>query len=225
MQDNWLQWSEKFSVMPQREKLMIFLVGLFLLGYLCIWFVISPLQAGYSNNQQRIENLKRQQENSITQLDMLKEALNRDYTQELVAQEETLKANIDEINKQLAEFSLSYISPDDMASVLQQLLRRHKEIKLSKFKINPVVPIYAKHPNEKVSESQAANLEVAFYQHTMMLQLEGGYFSLLSYLKQIKQIDEKLFIQSFDYQVDKYPTGKLTLTIATVSANDKFIAL
>lgn len=230
MKDTWQQWSEKLSTLEQREKLLVFLVGLFLIGYLTIWFVISPLQTAYSNNQQRITNLTNQQKNSERQLAVLKDALSKSYVQELLQQEQSLERELQQINQQLADFSLTYISPEDMALVLQKILRKHKNIQLSRFRINPVEAIYvnssapatAQDPQEK---EPLAPREVAFYQHTMQVALEGEYFALLSYLKQIKKIEEKLFIQEFDYQVDEYPTGKLTLTIATVSANDKFIAL
>ena len=229
MKDNWQLWSEKFAAMAQREKLMILVVGLFLLAYLTIWFVISPLQTSYSNNKTRITNLTRQQGNTNQQLVMISEALKRDYRSELVGVEQQIDLQMDEINTYLAKFSLSYISPEKMALVLQQLLRKHKELTLSQFKINPVQPIFAERTvsvsDEGDSERDNQQKEIAFYQHTMRLQIEGSYFSLLSYLEQIKQIKEKLFIQEFDYRVDEYPTGKLTLTIATVSANDKFIAL
>ncbi|TMO83995.1 type II secretion system protein M [Pseudoalteromonas spongiae] len=230
MTDTWQQWSEKLSTLEQREKLLVFLVGLFLIGYLTIWFVISPLQTAYSNNQQRIINLTNQQQNSERQLAVLKDALSKSYVQELLQQEQSLERELQQINQQLADFSLTYISPEDMALVLQKILRKHKNIQLSRFRINPVEAIYvipstpatAQDPQEK---EPLAPQEIAFYQHTMQVALEGEYFALLSYLKQIKKIEEKLFIQEFDYQVDEYPTGKLTLTIATVSANDKFIAL
>lgn len=227
MKENWQEWTEKFSAMAQREKLLIFAVGLFLIGYLTIWFVISPLQTSYSNNQTRITNLTRQEADTRKQLAMINDALTRDYTADLVAQEKAIEEQMTLINQNLAEFSLSYISPEKMATVLQQLLRKHKELSLSLFKINPVKPIYVNSPstNEEPSDAAPVNQEIAFYQHTMQLQIEGSYFSLLSYLKQMKQIEERLFIQEFDYRVAEYPTGKLTLTIATVSANDKFIAL
>lgn len=230
MKDTWQQWSEKLSTLEQREKLLVFLVGLFLIGYLTIWFVISPLQTAYSNNQQRITNLTNQQQNSERQLVVLKDALSKSYVQELLQQEQSLESELQQINQQLADFSLTYISPEDMALVLQKILRKHKNIQLSRFKINPVEAIYVTSSTSATvqdpqGEEPLAPREVAFYQHTMLIELEGEYFALLSYLKQIKKIEEKLFIQEFDYQVDEYPTGKLTLTIATVSANDKFIAL
>ncbi|MCF6458431.1 type II secretion system protein M [Pseudoalteromonas sp. MMG024] len=230
MKDTWQQWSEKLSTLEQREKLLVFSVGLFLFGYLTIWFVISPLQTSYSNNQQRITNLTNQQQNSERQLVVLKDALSKSYVQELLQQEQSLESELQQINQQLADFSLTYISPEDMALVLQKILRKHKNIQLSRFKINPVEAIYVTSSTPATAqdpqgEEPLAPREVAFYQHTMLIELEGEYFGLLSYLKQIKKIEEKLFIQEFDYQVDEYPTGKLTLTIATVSANDKFIAL
>lgn len=100
---------------------------------------------------------------------MINEALKRDYTKELVEQEKAIENEMLAINQRLAEFSLSYISPQKMATVLQKLLSKHKELNLSQFKINPVKPIYAKVPatQDKPEEVKAEKQEVAFYQHTL----------------------------------------------------------
>lgn len=68
MKENWQLWSEKFSNIEQREKLLILFVGLFVLGYVTIWFVLSPLHAGYSNNKERIINLSQQQKTLLSNL-------------------------------------------------------------------------------------------------------------------------------------------------------------
>ncbi|MGK0207745.1 MAG: MSHA biogenesis protein MshJ, partial [Gammaproteobacteria bacterium] len=52
-----------------------------------------------------------------------------------------------------------------------------------------------------------------------------SYFSLQKYLAALKNNQDKLLIQEFSYQVLEYPQAELTLQIATVSANEKFIAL
>ena len=56
-------------------------------------------------------------------------------------------------------------------------------------------------------------------------EIKGDYFSLLDYLKKIKEVKEKLFLKSVNYRVEKYPLGKLTLTISTMSSDDEFIEL
>ncbi|SFB77164.1 hypothetical protein [Pseudoalteromonas denitrificans] len=67
--------------------------------------------------------------------------------------------------------------------------------------------------------------DVAFYEHAMSLSISGDYFSLLNYVKGIQAIEEKLFIRQFEYKVLEYPKAELNLVIATVSADEKFIAL
>lgn len=225
MKENWLLWNERFSAMAQREKLLVFCVGLFLICYLAVWFVISPMHTHYSKQQSRITNLTRQQLNIEKQQAMLSEALTLDYTAELVEQEIEIKQRVEQVNQQLATFSLSYIAPEKMVQLLQKILRKHKAIILTKFSINPVQPIFYEHQTQDESNQQNVQKQVAFYQHTMTVVLQGRYFELLSYLDQINQIEEKLFVESFNYRVDKYPTGELTLTIATVSANEEFIVL
>ena len=87
---------------------------------------------------------------------------------------------------------------------------------------------YEKREKKEAKKNKAQknkNMEVAFYEHGMSLTIVGDYFSLLNYVKSLDKIKEKLFVSEFQYKVIEYPKAELKLVIATVSANDKFIAL
>ncbi|MGY8878247.1 MAG: agglutinin biogenesis protein MshJ, partial [Pseudoalteromonas sp.] len=89
---------------------------------------------------------------------------------------------------------------------------------VSSFNVKPARAIDV----EKLGEHDTQTL---FFEHQMVVTLQGSYFNLQKYLAALKNNQNKLLIQEFSYQVLEYPQAELVLHIATVSANEKFIAL
>lgn len=59
----------------------------------------------------------------------------------------------------------------------------------------------------------------------MAITLEGEYFDLLKYLNAVQNLEEKLFIKEYSYQVIQYPIAQLSLVITTVSADEEFLSI
>lgn len=221
--------NQKYSALSHREKVTIFVTGLFLIGYLMVWFVILPLQNNYFRLEQQINNLKQQEVNSLNQINQVQKAQSRDYRSDLIKQEQALQKKTEIIDQQLQSINFSFVSPRKMPTVLQQLLHKNEKIKLVNFKVQPALPVnlQKEHKQKKnnLINTQLHSLDLNFYEHTMTLQIKGDYFSLLDYLKKLKKIKEKLILKSVNYQVEEHPMGKLTLTLSTVSSDDEFIEL
>ena len=133
------------------------------------------------------------------------------------------------IKKELSQFNQGFYPPNKMAQVLKQLLKVNQSLQLKSFGLEAVKPVVigkaATKGDAKNKTQNNKNKEVAFYEHGMSLTIVGDYFSLLNYVKSLGKIKEKLFISQFQYQVMEYPQAELKLVIATVSADEKFIAL
>lgn len=217
MKEQWLVWGEKFGELQQREKVMTLFVGLFLIVYLLAWFVIAPLHTEMANNRKANVKTAQQLATQEQQIAMLTEALKRDYTAELRQQITTKKLQLESLSEQLHAFRSAFIPPREMAQLLQKLLNEHSTLAVTEFKLKNAKPIHIGQ-----EEGQA---KVAFYQHDLNFAIEGNFFDLLAYVKQINALEERVFIHDFDYQVLEYPKARLSLTIATISADEKAIQL
>jgi len=152
------------------------------------------------------------------QLSMLNQALNHDYTKVFREQIAKTRNEIDEINNQLNSFSQGFVAAKNVPAVLKDLLIDSSDVSVSSFNVKPARAIDV----EKLGEHDTQTL---FFEHQMVVTLKGSYFNLQKYLSALKSSQDKLLIQEFSYQVQTYPQAELTLQIATVSANEKFIAL
>ena len=220
MKQQWELYSEKVSQLEPREKYMLLGVGLFLIMYLIVWFVITPLHTEMSKSKKQIKQSQQALVQAKTKIDMFSHALTQDYTLQLRKEIEQAKLELGNIDKDLSQFSQGFIPPYKMVQVLKQLLAVNSSLQLKSFGLEQVKPVIIE-TDTKSTEKK----EVAFYEHGMSLTIVGDYFSLLNYVKSLGNIKEKLFISQFQYQVMDYPKAELNLVIATVSADEKFIAL
>ncbi|MBB1332862.1 type II secretion system protein M [Pseudoalteromonas sp. SR44-5] len=214
----WVKYQARFAALQIREKLAILFAGLFIILYLGYLFIVEPTQI--QANKQHQANTQAQQKitQNRTQLAMLEQALSNDYTKELRSQIERAKSELTIADEKLSQFSKGFVSAERVPNMLQQLLKESTEVKVVSFKVLEPKAVDV----TKVGANEAKTL---FFEHQMVLTLQGQYFNLQQYLASLKQSKEKLLIQRFDYQVEDYPRAQLIIHIATVSANEKFIAL
>ncbi|MBG9999136.1 MULTISPECIES: agglutinin biogenesis protein MshJ [Pseudoalteromonas] len=214
----WVKYQAQFASLQKREKYSTLFVGLFIVIYLGLWFVIFPQQDEVANIRSKHNTTLQELQQINAQLSMLNQALNYDYTKVLRGQIAQTRDELAEINNQLNSFSQGFVAAKNVPAVLKDLLVDSSDVKVSSFNVKPARAIDV----EKLGEHDTQTL---FFEHQMVVTLQGSYFSLQKYLAALKNNQDKLLIQEFSYQVLEYPQAELTLQIATVSANEKFIAL
>lgn len=225
MKQQWELYCEKVGQLQIREKYMLLGIGVFLILYLIVWFIISPLHDEMAKNKKQIKQSHQSLAQAKTKIDMFNHALTQDYTLQLQKELAQAKLDLKNLDQDLSQFSQGFIPPYKMAEVLKQLLKVNQSLQLKSFSLEDVKPIViGKNTTEDATQKNKSKA-VAFYEHGMSLTIIGDYFSLLNYVKSLREIKEKLFISQFQYQVMEYPKAELKLVIATVSANEKFIAL
>jgi len=225
MKQQWDMYCEKVSQLQMREKYMLLGIGLFLILYLIVWFVISPLHSEIAKSKKQIKQNHQSLTQAKTKTDMFSNALTQDYTLQLRNELEKSKLALKGIDQDLSHFSQGFIPPYKMAQVLKQLLAVNQSLQLKSFGLEAVKSIVIGKETKEDKTQKNKNMEVAFYEHGMSLTIVGDYFSLLNYVKSLRKIKEKLFVSQFQYKVMEYPKAELKLVISTVSADEKFIAL
>ncbi|MCW1718769.1 agglutinin biogenesis protein MshJ [Pseudoalteromonas sp. A3] len=213
-----VKYQAQFAALQQREKYSVLFVGLFLIVYLGLWFVVFPQQDAVNSLRVEQNTLWQKLNHNEAQLSMLTQALEHDYTKVLRNQVGQTQRELEDINNKLSTFSQGFISANKVPAVLKDLLVNTPDVQVVGFRVNPAKAIDV----EKLGEHDTQTL---FFEHQMVVTLQGRYFSLQQYLEGLKASQQKLLIQQFNYQVQTYPNAELTLQIATVSANEKFIAL
>ncbi|MGB1290654.1 MAG: agglutinin biogenesis protein MshJ [Pseudoalteromonas sp.] len=213
-----VKYQTRFAALQQREKYSVLFVGLFLIVYLGLWFVVFPQQDAVNNLRIKQNELQQKINQNEAQLSTFTQALEHDYTKVLRNQVAQTQRELEEIDNKLSLFSQGFISANKVPAVLRDLFVNTPDVRVVSFRVNPAKAIGV----EKLGEHDTQTL---FFEHQMVVTLQGRYFSLQGYLEGLKASQQKLLIQQFNYKVKTYPNAELTLQIATVSASEKFIAL
>ena len=216
MKEQWIAWTEKFAQLQLREKYLFLGVALFLICYLLGFFLVNPMYKEYVKTSKSLLTTQQSIKNNRQQIEMFENALLQDYTGQLRLEIEEAKQQLSRVDQQLQVFSQGFIPPYKMANVLKKVLVNNNNVSLVSFKLEPVNSITIGEGEQSVN---------VFFEHSMVLTLQGDFFSLLKYVEQIQKVEEKLFIKDFEYNVVEHPYAQLTLIIATVSADEKFISI
>ncbi|KMT66037.1 type II secretion system protein GspM [Catenovulum maritimum] len=224
-QQQWQNISEKYTAFSIREKVMILSAGLvfFLFGGFT-WF-IEPTWQKWQQQQAELTNF----EQKLTRLNStslkLQEQLKIDVNLPLKQQIEQLNQNIELVEGQIQKLKTELISAEQMTQVLESML-----IKTSNLKIISLAAI----PSESLLNNKAELTEtiepadkekIVLYQHGIKLKLEGRYEDIYQFLKQVESLPWRFYWQNFDYSVETYPNGILTIEIISLSLTEEFIGL
>lgn len=148
-----------------------------------------------------LANLKQQQENP--------------EQQELNNQIARLQRDIERTDEAIAAVTDNLISPDNMVRVLRRLLDRESGLSLVRMETLPVETTQA------TSASDAEGSEI--YRHAITLELEGNFNAVARYIQAVEGSEWQVYWHSMTYQIDTYPTGRLSLTLYTLSSEEGWL--
>lgn len=208
------QLAQKFDALSQRERGLIALAMLVLVGMLG-YLAIESLWKQQHSTAQQLEALEQENSVSLQQIDLYQQRLaldpNQDYRQRL----NLLQQQNQQIDAQLNEQMVDMVPADYMPELLGNLLGQVQGITLLKFTSIAPVPLLA------VGDEKKLNL----YSHGIRMSLEGDYFSVLRFVEAVEAMPDKLYWKRLDYSVADYPKGKVDIELYTLSINKDFISV
>ncbi|MCI0401402.1 MAG: hypothetical protein L0Z68_08920 [Gammaproteobacteria bacterium] len=228
-----------------RERGLILLILLFALYGLWDTLLMQPLnvkQEKLTNQNEQIhkevQGLQLQAQTIVDTHGVDPNALNRAKLEELQKQLDTVKAELKQSTEHL-------ISPQDMAKVLESVLKQSGElnfVKLEGLGVKPlvnegsVVEIVGAEQGESLSidkekslpdkqgQSPDKALQTA-YMHGLRMEFEGGYLDTLDYLRKLEALPWAFFWDSVDFKVEKYPKALGSITVYTLSLDANWIGV
>lgn len=125
------------------------------------------------------------------------------------------------LDQQLVAMTAGLIEPAQMAQVLQEALTRETELKLVRARnlgAAPLIPIAA-------GAAATASAGPALYRHGLVIEFDGGYLATLRYLKALEALPWRLFWDSVELRVQKFPQAHITITVHTLSLKEGWIGV
>ena len=195
-----------------RERLLVFVSGLMLLGSAWYLGLMQPLDQQAERNRSEIASLQDRIElyNQNVEVQALQISSTGTGDREKLAR---IQGRLDEINERLGGYVAELIDPAQMSRVLQGLLKKQSKLRL--IRVRNLSP-------EALSASTDA-LTTTFYRHGLEIEFEGSYLACLEYLQEIEELPWRFYWQLLDIEVLEYPRNRIRLEVSTLSPDVEWI--
>jgi MSHA biogenesis protein MshJ len=209
------KWRQRWYAMAPRERWLALVVGLSVSGVLYMLLIGDPLSlrlAKQNSSWQLAEGQRLTAETDLLELQArLAADPNMQYRSALLA----ASASREELIRQIDQHTAELVTPQKMQAVLQELLRKQPQLRVvAMTSFSEPVELAAFEPAAPpASVEVAAAPAVTLYRHGLELELEGGYFDLLSYLQAVQASGWQLNWDSLEYQVGEAGPSKATIQL------------
>ena len=216
----WQVLTQKWTLLSKRDRIMLFVVGLFAIAGLMDTYLINPSRQKIDSHRQEIQTVQQETQDAQQELTVL-QAAPKVEANPLQLQINTIKQEIKDQQTEISEVSGMMISPTESLAVLKKLLLRHKNVHVVSIETLAPESFLKKHiltpsDEKQVTATQTVTHLDGVYQHNIKLQLSGSYSALLQYIADLKKVGHQIAWESAELK-SKYPENELTIVVFTLS--------
>ncbi len=212
----------RIDALALRERALLLIAVLFVMGTLWNLLLMKPLTAEQDQLTGQAQGLRQQ----VAKLEQQSKAVMANHAgdpnREDRARLAVLKTEIAGVDKRLAQLTLGLIQPTQMVKVLEELLTRETDLKLIRMKN---LGASALMPASAATKPETEAAEAGLYKHGLVIEFEGSYLSALRYLQTLEALPWKLFWDSVELKMGKYPVNHVTITVHTLSLKEGWIGV
>lgn len=209
-----------------RERAMIFLALVSSVFFIVQFALLDPLDL--QAKQLAIE-IKKQNKDLVRVRDQQQLVLTRaglDPDENNRKKIATVQQALIEMDKRLRDMTVDLIPPNEMATVLEEVLTRETDLKLIAVKVLKPKPLTEENDaSSGVKKADTASVLPGVYQHSLQIELEGTYLSTLRYMQALEALPRRFFWGEADFKIDKYPRAQITIIVNTLSLNEAWIGV
>ncbi|MHA4871183.1 hypothetical protein ACXZ1M_26190 [Duganella sp. PWIR1] len=235
----WIKLSTKLDAMTLRERAMVFAAIVAGILFLLYTMSVEPLL----NKQKLLRMQVKQQQNQISGIDMEIAAIAQGFVvdpdADARAKLQALRRDIDTTSAGLMAVQKGLVAPDKIVPLLEHLLRGNGKLKLMSMKTLPVTGLNetalpanpapagqaASQPAVAAAPNASAKPRELLYRHGVEIVLQGSYLDMVTYMDALESLPVQLFWGKARLDAQQYPNSRLTLTLYTLSLDQKWMKL
>jgi len=217
MNEQWQKYAERFNSLSIRERLIIVFSTLVVMLFVWWNWIASPLLSeSRSLNKQSI-GLEREINTMQVTAQSIRQRLVNGVHQTQVQQLEIQRQELARINALLQEKTLELIDPDEMFTLMQQLVFADSKLKL--------IGLKRKQVNTVFNQDKEDHEQPQIYRHVMHMQFEGSYQNILEYVSSLESLDWKLIWDRISLKSLEYPYIQVDIELSTLSDSQQWVGL
>jgi MSHA biogenesis protein MshJ len=232
LRQRWQLLAARIDALGQRERVMAFGGVLASLVFVANLAVLGPLQRKRELLRDRIA----QQQNNI-------DGVNGEIVQKLEqAQADpdapahmrlaAVRGETERLSNELRAMQRGLVPPERIAPLLEAILRANGRLKLVSVRTLPVDPLSSLGdkkeqgaPPTVPAPAPAAKADELLFRHGVELTVRGSYLDMVDYMTALEALPTQLFWGKAQLEVEQYPSVRLTLTLYTLSLDEKWMKL
>ncbi len=211
MKAQWQGWAQQIAALSLRERILILLTGVVLLGAMGIYGWLDDADTRLGQDRQALAAAQRDLEILTLENQGKQARLGRDPDAQVREQLAGVETSLRQMDAELLAQTVDLIPAHEMPAVLEALLSRSANLHM--------LALTSLKPEPLMAGEQKVNL----FRHGIRLQLEGGYFDVYQYLKALEALPRHFYWKGFDYQVVEHPKAAVAMEIYTLSTSKEFI--
>jgi MSHA biogenesis protein MshJ len=226
----WKQLGARFDAYSQRERALLaaaLILGTLLLGNSLL---VDPNFARAKIAQRLGEQQAMEATSLESQITVTKAQLQVDPDAGRKAEIVRLKAALATVENNLKALEGSLVPPEQMNSLLEQLLASNTRLRLVSLKSLAPINLAAAGKTDEAAKlslpaAQAKEKELGLYKHGVEIRLEGSYADLYAWMSQLESTQRKLLWGDVRFTVVEHPRSVLSLTVYTLSTDKAWLAI
>ncbi|BCD99012.1 hypothetical protein [Marinagarivorans cellulosilyticus] len=232
----WLDLCERFDSLVVRERMLLFgscVAGIYLLFDTAL---IMPAGKEVLRLKEEIEVVEKKANQLATEKQVFDRVAARDPDANLKRERLKLQGKLLQLENNLDELSLRLVPSDKLPEILRTVSEQAEKVKLKSLQTMPPEEIdlggksirlksMAEVTTNYVSGDGKSNAVVnlpaeSVYRHAIRVQLEGNYFEVVSFLKELESLSWRFYWEGLDYRVAKFPKALVDIELYTLSTGE-----
>lgn len=214
------QWNR----LSQREALAV-IAGAIAAVFL-VWnaVIYGPYRDNVALLQQEIKQTEGMIVGARAKMQQLQAEMNKDPDSENKALLAKYITESERLDTELAEASVQIISLRDMVTLLKEMLSKQSNLKFVSLENKPAVPEFSEKGQQAAATGHTDDA-ITIYRHSVVLQMEGSYSSVLSYLQDLEKLPWQFFWQGIELETETYPNALIKLEVYTLGLREGMIGV
>jgi MSHA biogenesis protein MshJ len=250
----WIKLSTKLDAMTLRERAMVFAAVVAAVLFLLYTVSVEPLLNKQKTLRMQVKQQQNQISGIDAEIAAMAQGFVVDPDAATREKLKAVRHEIDTTSAGLMAVQKGLVAPDKIAPLLDHLLRGNGKLKLMSMKTLPVAGLNeamqpAVSPAAGTTASPAAGAGAAavagglpalpatgaqqpqpkprelLYRHGVEIVLQGSYLDMVSYMEALESLPVQLFWGKAKLDAQQYPNSRLTLTLYTLSLDQKWMKL
>lgn len=227
MKQYWERYVAQFNARNSRERALIFVMVLVVVGSLLNALLLEPLLARKKRLTQEASQQQTQMQQLQAQIETVLGAGRMDPDAAIRIRMAALKQELEQSRAALESVQQNLVPPQKMARLLEDVLAQNRHLKLVSLKTLPVSGVLEKQTDVAANKPGDKEPVVgpAIYKHGVEIAVSGSYAELTQYLDAMEKLPWRMIWGKADMRVEEYPVATITITLYTLSVDKTWMAI